>query len=49
MCIVFQVAVGWQRHCYVDGAVDGDGGAIAAEQVDTDGRDRGEVIPGAVS
>lgn len=49
VCIVFQVAVCWQRHCYIDGAVHGDGGPIAAEEVDADGSDRGEVIPGAVS
>lgn len=49
MCIVFQVAVCWQRHCYIDGAVHGDGGPVAAEEVHADGSDWGEVIPGAVS
>lgn len=49
MCIVFQVGVFWQRHCDIDGAVHRDGGPVAAEEVDTDGSDRGEVIPGAVS
>lgn len=49
MCIVLQVAVCWQRHCYVDGAIHWDWSAITVEKMDTDCSNRGEVIPRAVS
>jgi len=49
VCIVLQVAVRWQRHCYIDGAVHGDRGPITVEEMNTDCGDRGEVIPSAVS
>lgn len=49
MCIVLQVAVCWQRHCYVDGAIHWDWSTITAEKMDADCSDRGEVIPCAVS
>lgn len=49
VCIVLQVAVCWQRHCYIDGAIHGDWSPIAVEEMNTDCSDRGEVVPGAVS
>lgn len=49
MCIVLQVAVCWQRHCYIDGAIHGDWSPIAVEEMNTDCSDGGEVVPGAVS
>lgn len=49
VCIVLQVAVCWQRHCYIDGAIHWDWSPIAVEKVNADRSDRGEVIPSAVS
>lgn len=49
MCIVLQVGVWWQRHCYIDGAIHGDRSPIAVEEMNANCSERGEVIPSAVS